>query len=136
MRKKKKPLPPKVKRMKQEGRIASARTWLASYSGKNILRGYCVHFGVDWRCAAAELKTLRVNLDPAYLAQRERTEAEQSRKRIERRKKQQADAEQHCDAYTDPLSAYLAGDFEALHDLGLQQASIDEEERGSEDHHP
>jgi len=42
---------------------------MASYSGKNILRGYCVHFGVDWRCAAtaaAELKTLGVSLDSAH----------------------------------------------------------------------
>lgn len=95
-----------------------------------------MHFAVDWRCAAAELKMLGVKLDPAYLAQRERTEAEQSRKRIERKQKQEADADQHWHPYTDSLSAYLAGDFEALHDLELRQASIDEDEHGSEDHHP
>lgn len=26
-----------------------------TYTSKNILQGYCRHFGVDWRCAAAEL---------------------------------------------------------------------------------
>jgi len=119
--KKTKPLPPKVKRMERAGRIASARIWLASYSGKNVLRGYCAHFGVDWRCAAVELKTLGVDLDPAYLAQRERTEAEQSRKRIEQKQKQQADSDQHWHPYTDPLSAYVAGDVEALHDLEQRQ---------------
>ena len=75
-------------------------------------------------------------LDPAYLAQRERTEAEQSRKRSERKQKQQADADQHWHPYTDPLLAYIAGEFEALHDLELRQASIDEDERGCEEHHP
>lgn len=59
MGRKKKPLPPKVKRMKRAGRPAAAKAWLASYSGKNVLRGYCVHFAVDWRCAAVELKNAR-----------------------------------------------------------------------------
>lgn len=77
---------------------------------------------------------LGVKLDPAYLAQRERTEAEQSRKRIERKQKQEADADQHWHPYTDSLSAYLAGNYEALHELELRQASIDGEERGCEEH--
>lgn len=122
--------------MNRAGRLAAAKAWMASYSGKNILRGYCTHFAVDWRCAAAELKTLGVKLDPAYLAQRERAEAEQSRKRIERKQKQQADSDQHWHPYTDPLHAYLAGDFEALHDLELRQASIDEAESSDTVHHP
>lgn len=136
MGRKKKPLPPKVKRMKRPARLASAKTWMASYSGKNILRVYCVHFAVDWRCAAAELKMLGVKLDPAYLSQRERTEAEQSRKRSERKLKQQAETDRHWHPYTDPFAAYLAGDFEALHDLELRQASIDEEGRSDTIHHP
>lgn len=136
MGRKKKPSPPKVKRMQRPARLASAKTWMASYSGKNILRGYCVHFAVDWRCAAAELKMLGIKLDPAYLSQRERTEAEQSRRRSERKQKQEADADQHWHPYTDSLSAYLAGDFEALHNLELRQASIDGEERGCEEHFP
>lgn len=133
---KKKPLPPKVKRMKRAGRLTAANAWLASYSGKNVLRGYCTHFAVDWRCAAAELQMLGVKLDPAYLAQRERTEAEQSRKRMERKQKQQADSDQHWHPNTDPFAAYLAGGFEALHDLELRQASIDEEGRCDTIHHP
>lgn len=136
MGKKKKPLPPKVKRMKRVRRLAAAKAWMTSYSGKNVLRGYCTHFAVDWRCAAAELQMLGVKLDPAYLAQRVRTEAEQSRKRIERRRKQQADTDQHWHPYTDPVAAYLAGDFEALHDLEQRQAYIDKEERDCTDHHP
>ncbi len=89
-----------------------------------------MNFGVDWRCAAAELKTLGVNLDPAYLAQRERTEADQSRKQIESRQKQKADSDQHWRPYTDPLSACQTY-FSAKHHkqsialrLGLHRPSL------------
>ena len=79
---------------------------------------------------------LGAKLDPAYLAQRERTEAEQSRKRMERKQKQQAETDQHWHPYTDSFAAHLAGDFEAMHDLELRQASIDEAERSDTVHHP
>lgn len=125
---KRKPLPPRVKRLDRRGRLAAARTWLTKFDGKNILRGYCKHFAVNWRCGAIELQMLGVKLDPAYSAQRDRTEAEAMQKR--QAKKQQAEVakNEHWHSYTDPLSAYLDGDFEAMHDLQLRQMA-DEDER-------
>ena len=120
MGRKKKPLPPRVKRMNRERRITAARSWLLSYTGKNILRGYCKHFGVDWRCAAAELEILGVKIDAGYLATRGATEAELVRKRAERKQEREAQETDHWHPYTDPFSAYLAGDFAALHDLESQ----------------
>jgi len=48
-------------------RLASASSWLPKYSGKNIIRGYRKHYGVDIRCAVNELSLLRVPLDEAYV---------------------------------------------------------------------
>ncbi|EMB18838.1 hypothetical protein RE6C_00471 [Rhodopirellula europaea 6C] len=28
---------------------------MPEYTGKNVLRGYCKHFGVDWRCASSAI---------------------------------------------------------------------------------
>lgn len=111
--------------MKRTGRLASAKSWLKRYSGKNILRSYCKHFGVDWRCAATELKTLGVKIDPAYVDQRERAEVALVQKRLERKQTQQANAEQPWHPYSDPFAAFLADDFAALHDLEERQASIE-----------
>jgi hypothetical protein len=124
---KKKPLPPRVKRMNRQGRLNSARAWLTKYGGKNVLRGYCKHFAVDWRSAAIELKMLGVKIDPNYLAQREKTEAELIEQR--RAKKQRAEEikNQHWHPYTDSLSAFLDGDYEAHYDLELRQMACDEE---------
>jgi hypothetical protein len=74
--KKKKPLPPRVKRMKRPARLESAKGWIPTYTGKYLLHGYCNHYGVGWRCAAIEPKLLGIAVDPAYFAQRELMEAE------------------------------------------------------------
>lgn len=66
-KKKKKPLPPRRKRMNRAGRLQSAKKWLESFEGKNVVRGYARWFGVDLLCAAKELQLLKVKLDATYL---------------------------------------------------------------------
>jgi len=66
MTRKKKPLPPRRKRMNRGRRLQSARHWLPTYRGKNIVRGYAKWFGVDLRCAVLELRMLGVEVDPTY----------------------------------------------------------------------
>ncbi|WP_182871394.1 hypothetical protein [Stieleria mannarensis] len=112
--------------MNRRGRLQSARSWLPTYSGKNVLKGYCKHFAVDWRCAAVELAMLGVEIDPAYLAMRETTEAEKARKRKEREQQQEAEEAAPWHPYTDPLAAYLDDEYEALYDLELQQSVVDD----------
>ncbi len=120
-KKKSKALPPRCKRMKRSARLQSAVAWLKQFSGKNVLRGYCKHFGVDWRCAASELKQLGVQLSPGYLQQRELTEQKLAARRKERRKAQVVETASQCwYEYETPLDAYLEGDYAALHDMESQ----------------
>ena|SRR5258705_1240279 len=65
-RNRKRALPPRAKRMDRSARLQSARTWLKTYSGKNIAAGYRRHFAVDWVCAFRELEMLGVKTDSAY----------------------------------------------------------------------
>jgi hypothetical protein len=131
---KRKPLPPRAKRLNRKGRLAAAHTWLSKFDGKNVLRGYCKHFAVDWRCGAIELQMLGAKLDPAYLAQRDKAETIQKRQA----KKQQAEAakNEHWHPYTDMLSAYRDGAFEALHDLQLRQMADEHESISSQQDSP
>ena len=123
-KKKKKPLPPRCKRMKRPARQQSAKAWLVQYTGKNILRGYCKHFAVDWRCAAIELKQLGVHLDPKYLKQREVTEQQLS---IARKKRRQTRNDEALSEnwyeydYGSPWDAYLAEDYAAMYDMQCKQ---------------
>lgn len=120
-KKKNQALPPRCKRMKPSARLQSAVSWLKQFSGKNVLRGYCTHCGVDWRCAATELKRLGVQFDPEYLQQREWTEQNRAANRKERREAQVAEGASLCwHDYETPLQAYLAEDHAALHDMECQ----------------
>ena len=57
----------RFKRMKQPGRLQSAKNWLPTYKGKNILQGYRKQYGVDLLCAIRELEMLGVVLNPEYI---------------------------------------------------------------------
>jgi len=65
-KKKKKPLPPRCKRMKRTARLQSARSWIPKYEGKSIVRGYKKHFGVDLLCAVKELEMLGYSFSEQY----------------------------------------------------------------------
>lgn len=59
--------------MNREARLESARKWLESFEGKNVVRGYRRWFKVDFRCAIEELELLGVELDQEYVKQIKRT---------------------------------------------------------------
>jgi hypothetical protein len=107
--------------MKRSARIQSAASWLKKYDGKNLLRAYCKHYGVDWRCAAIELKQLGVHLDPDYLRQREISEQQQAKSRQRRRAGQRGEVSSGSGSdYATPLEAYLAEDYSALYAMERQ----------------
>ena len=83
MKRKRKPLPPRRKRMSRQARLASARSWLMKFSGKNVVRSYANWFGVDLLCAVKELSLCGVAVDPAYVTQLKTTFASRSSRRPE-----------------------------------------------------
>lgn len=115
-KRKKKQSGPRRKRMKRSARVQSAVSWLKQYNGKNVLRGYCKHYGVDWRCAATELKQLGIELDPDYLKQREAAERQLANSRKRRREARTGEGpSEGWYEYDSPLEAYLAEDYAALY---------------------
>lgn len=119
---KKRALPPRCQRMNRSGRLQSAKPWLKEYQGKNVLRGYCKHFNVDWRCAAIELLQLGVKLDEEYLQQRAVTEANLIEARRKRKESQAAfEADDTWPFYATAFEAYLAEDYAAMHALEQDQ---------------
>jgi len=51
---------PRHKRMTRDTRLQSAKQWLQTYTGKNVVRGYCKWYGVDSLAAVIELRQLGV----------------------------------------------------------------------------
>ncbi len=130
MKRKRKPLPPRRKRMSRQARLASARSWLMKFSGKNVVRSYAKWFGVDLLCAVKELSLCGVSVDPAYVTQLETTFASRS----SRRPKQPV-AEPQSVGYGvdwDENFAYIAGRTEAGFPYGITWEELEAEATGQE----
>ena len=112
--------------MKRPARLQSAVSWLKKLEGSNVLRSYCKHYGVDWRCAATELKQLGVHVDPQYLKRRESSERQLVKHR-QRRRQARADGSSlgQSNDYESPLDAYLAEDYAALYAMECEQDGVD-----------
>jgi hypothetical protein len=52
--------------MKRQARLKAAKIWLATYNGKNKVKGYRRKFGVDIVCAIKELEMCGVKLSADY----------------------------------------------------------------------
>jgi len=57
---------PRRKRLQRKNRLASAKKWIPSYSGKNIVKGYANWYGVDLLCSIKELRMNGVIIDEGY----------------------------------------------------------------------
>ncbi len=82
---KRRPTGPRRLRMSRPQRLQSARSWLPTYKGKNVVRGYRRCFGVDLLCAVKELRMLGVSISAEREAQYVRTTVEIVRQRAERK---------------------------------------------------
>jgi ribosomal protein L34E len=54
------------KTLKREYRLRSAKRWIKTYSGNNIVKGYSKKFSVDKICAVKELRMIGVKVSEEY----------------------------------------------------------------------
>ena len=133
---------PRRKRMCRASRLQSARHWLPTYRGKDLVRGYARCYGVDRLCAALELQRIGA---PVATERVEKLRAEarsRSAQPRERRARDQAVWDEGCGTDWDETFAYIGGRTEAGLAFGLtwQEAessppfseSTDEDDRHSE----
>ena len=100
---------PRRKRFKREQRLESAKSWLPTYEGKNVFRGYRKRYGVDWPTALRELEMLGVEVSPAYREQVLRTVQEQAEAKKRKRLERAAELESALGIEQDDYFAYIIG---------------------------
>ena len=71
--------------MTRGARLQSARHWISTYSGRDIVKGYRKWYGVDTVCAILELRQLGVDIPETRLLQAKRTEEATAQQRRERK---------------------------------------------------
>jgi hypothetical protein len=91
-------------------RLKSARKWIASYRGKNLVRGYKKRFGVSDVCAVVELRMMGVNIPDARLEQARRDECDRAAHNTRRKQKRTPRQPQPLAfGEWEPLYAFIAG---------------------------
>ena len=115
----KKALPPRRLRMKSSAQLQSAKNWLDTYTGKCIIRGYSKWYGVDHVCAATELETLGVKLDPCRVEQLRKSARERTRRRTLENKRRKEEQEREVAYDFDENFSYIAGNTPAGFPYGL-----------------
>jgi hypothetical protein len=110
--------------MTRDTRIQSAKQWLQTYTGKNIIRGYCKWFGVDSLAAVIELRQLGVPITAAK-------EMEERRKAVSRSTADKAmKLEETPDS--DGTFAFIAGYTPAGFPYGITWEEFEEADKKDE----
>lgn len=104
-------------------RLQRAKRWLATYRGKNLVRGYMKCFGVDKVCAIVELRMLGVDIPEARLEQARHDERARAAQSARRKEKDAAGTV--CD--WDGGFAFIAGYTEGGAPYGVTWDDLDEE---------
>ena len=91
---------------KKEYRLRSAKEWIKTYPGKNIVKGYAKKYAVDKLSAVRELKTLGVEISEAY--------ENKLRQSIESLRQQRASSKQKREKELDPLHEFESDHYFAM----------------------
>lgn len=97
---------PRRKRLKREARLQSAKSWVRSYSGRDIVKGYRKWYGVSTVCAIIELRLLGIAVPETRLCQAKTTEEQAARQRAARK---QVESTDDSTSDSDGTFAYIAG---------------------------
>jgi hypothetical protein len=97
---------PRRKRYSRAQRLQAARTWVRTYRGRDIVRGYRRWYGVDTITAILELRQLGIGVSETRFAQAKETERQTCARRIAMKEALKNRAE---DEESDEMFAYIAG---------------------------
>ena len=74
---------------KREYRLRSAKSWIKTFSGNNIVKGYSKKYSVDKLCAVKELRMIGVDISEEYEMQLINSMEALRRQKLSFRKKQE-----------------------------------------------
>ncbi len=119
---------PRRLRMNRAARLQSAKHWLPTYTGRDLVKGYRNWYSVSTVCAIIELRQLGIKVDEQRLVQAKRTE-ESKVMRSSRKRQQRAEKYLAADELfeSDETFAYVAGYTEWGFPYGVTWEEVDAE---------
>ena len=127
-KKQQKPRLSRRKGMSRKSRLQAARAWIPAYTGKNLVRGYRKHFGVDLLCAIRELQLLGIKIEQSYIDAVKASIAENQKRKAEKKQKQR----QNSTVISDERFAFIAGYTSWGFPYGITWEEMEDEESEDE----
>ena len=90
-------------------RLLSAKDWIKTYSGKNIVKGYSKKYSVDKLCAVKELRMMGVDISEEYERQLISSIEALKRQRLSFKKKREDKLNALCEFESDDNFAMILG---------------------------
>jgi len=94
---------------KRERRLNSAKNWIKTYSGNNIVKGYSKKYSVDKLCAVKELRMIGVDISEEYEKQLINSMEALRQQRLSFKKKREDELNDLCGFDSDENFAMIIG---------------------------
>lgn len=103
------------KTLKREYRLRSAKDWIKTYSGNNVVKGYSKKYSVDKLCAVKELRMIGIEISEEYENQLRKSLESLKQQRLSLKKKQEDELNTLCGFESDEnfemILGYTSGGF-------------------------
>ena len=97
------------KTLKRESRLSSAKKWIKTYSGNNIVKGYSKKYSVNKLCAVIELRMIGVEISVEYEKQLINSMEALRQQRLSFKKKREDELNSLCEFESDENFAMIIG---------------------------
>ena len=103
------------KTLKREYRLRSAKDWIKTYSGNNVVKGYSKKYSVDKLCAVKELRMIGFEISEEYENQLRQSLESIKQQRLSLKKKREDELNTLCGFESDEnfamILGYTSGEF-------------------------
>ncbi|MGQ1948055.1 hypothetical protein ACT3CD_13240 [Geofilum sp. OHC36d9] len=114
------------KTLKREKRLSSAKSWIKTYSGNNLVKGYSKNYFVDKLCAVKELRMVGVNISEEYEKQLINSMEALRQQRLSFKKKREDKLNDLCEFDSDENFAMIIGYTSGGFPYGVTHEEMDE----------
>ena len=112
--------------LKREHRLRSAKDWLKTYSGNNVVKGYSKKYSVNKLCAIKELRMLGIEISEAYERQLINSMEALKQQRLSFKKKREDEINASCGFESDENFAIIIGYTSGGFSYGVTHEEMEE----------
>jgi len=114
------------KTLKREHRLCSAKDWLKTYSGNNVVKGYSKKYSVNKLCAIKELRMIGIEISEEYERQLINSMEALKQQRLSFKKKREDEINASCGFESDENFAMIIGYTSGGFSYGVTHEEMEE----------